>query len=271
LERIIERRIAHFRDTLFDRFAKIVEAPPEHEVLVFDPSVPPEQAKGVLITNDANAIPVKGMSFTVAPETDEQEVAGWIAMTQKDPRFLPGAGEVWRLYLRRKELELTQEQCSAMAAISLLSEAPCFYWIREFDSSMLRRVLEGTFKRATKIQQRTNIQKMTAFLGRRYFKRMAGLRAKERSKISPSVTNYPRGGPRVLFSGPNLDMEHKKFRRKGREFSANLEEELADLVGKLVKSEGTGAYEKNRAHAIDCYLYARDDHYKRKDATVIKG
>ena len=95
---IIERRIDHFRESLFKKITRVVEAPIAHDVLVFDPQSRSETDKTFTISDGPDAIEVKGMSFTIAPRSDVEELAGWIALAGRDPLFHPRPRRLWHLY-----------------------------------------------------------------------------------------------------------------------------------------------------------------------------
>ncbi len=85
LDAIISRRIDHFRSSLLDKIARVVDSPPESKVLVVSEVPSDEPHSKFLISSASDALPVKGMSFTVSPTTTEQEISAWIALKGRDP------------------------------------------------------------------------------------------------------------------------------------------------------------------------------------------
>ena len=110
LDLIIQRRLEHFRASLLGKIARVVEAPPEHQILVFDPRSTSSGENTFVISDAPEAIPIKGMSFTIAPQTDEQEIASWMALAGKDTDFLPRPQQLWLLYSKRHSLKLSTPQ-----------------------------------------------------------------------------------------------------------------------------------------------------------------
>ena len=89
LEFIINRRIEHYKESIMSKIAKVIEAPADHQILVFDPTVKTNGGKTYYISDSPDAIPVKGMSFTIVPSTYIEELCGWISLSKRDPTFRP--------------------------------------------------------------------------------------------------------------------------------------------------------------------------------------
>ena len=101
IEDIFSRRNERFRESLLSKIARVVDASPETEVFVLSPDPTDEEGKRFTITDAPEALEVKGLSFSVAPATDEQELAGWIAMSQRDPNAIPAPDRLWSWYANR--------------------------------------------------------------------------------------------------------------------------------------------------------------------------
>ena len=63
LEFIINKRIDYYKDSILSKIKKVVEAPQDHQVLIFDPISKNGEGKTFTISDSPDAIPVKGMSF----------------------------------------------------------------------------------------------------------------------------------------------------------------------------------------------------------------
>jgi hypothetical protein len=124
LDGIIARRIDHYKSSLLDKIARVVESPPGTEILVVSKAPTNEPHQKFVIDNAPESLAVKGMSFTVSPPTVEQEISAWIAMTNGDPRAIPGPAITWKWYRLRKALKLTTEQRIHAAMYCLANDTP---------------------------------------------------------------------------------------------------------------------------------------------------
>ena len=247
LEFIVNRRIEHYRESILDKICKVVQAPPDHAILVFDPKPTGADGRAYAISDSPDAIPVKGMSFTIVPTTDNEEVWGWISLSKKDPSFRPSESRLWQLYANRHESRFAMEQLAGLVRFSLLSEMPVFYWLRSMSSEHIKPLLAGVFSETKSQFIRSHVLRVSAFLGRTFHGAMlnrfgeaqqwAGLRSRRGAD------------PHDLFH-PEL------VRELGPE---TTEKELTRLA--LDLSNGRDVIAKTRAHAMDCRLYARCDKY----------
>ena len=83
LDQIIDRRLEHSRETLLSRIAKIVEAPVDSQVFLLKRDVNDPNAKRYVIHDAPDAIPIKGLSFTVAPEGAEEQIARGLSQLRR--------------------------------------------------------------------------------------------------------------------------------------------------------------------------------------------
>lgn len=135
-----------------------------------------------------------------------------------------------------------------------------FFWVREFNADQLKQVLLEAILSKADISEKATIVAMGAFLGRQFQKKLID----KLGKVSERIAPYKRkatSDPRELFI-PGL-VESKRIifgNEKGKSFNLFLEREITQLAVKLADDDA-GAMEKHTAHAIDCYLYARNDKY----------
>lgn len=271
LDFIVDRRIDHFRNSLMGRIARVIEAPPEHEVIVFDPTPHSADGKAFVISDAPEAIPIKGMSFTISPRSNEQEVAAWIALGERDQEFTPRPERLWHLYSIRHELKLSESQVRTLAYYCLLIEVPAFYWIRGLDADSLKEILGRALGSAKGIDSKATIVRMGAFLGKGFYHALLAKVGKYRKHLNPRDLKIPANGPMDFFPVPPSKVSRLKPSRKNAELiRENLENELTNLAKKL--SDGTGgAIERIDCLNLDCYLYARADKYQKKQAEEKNG
>ena len=119
LEFIISKRIDFFKESIMSKMARVIEAPPEHQILVFDPNSNEKGSNTYIISDRPDAVPVKGMSFTVEPSTDHEEISGWISLSKRDPSFMPSKERMWYFYAKRNDLKLisVRPKIAALSAI----------------------------------------------------------------------------------------------------------------------------------------------------------
>lgn len=263
LELIINRRMEYVKSGLLDKIAKVVEAPPEQEVLLFDPESTSADGRTFVISDAPDAVAVKGLSFTVSPRTDIEELASWVAMSGRDPGFRPRTERLWALYADRKDLRPSQAHVAELIRFSLLCEVPVFYWMAEQSPEVIKQVLLRSITEATTIGQKANIIHVGAFLGKGLFRSLKSKIGKASRHLDPKSKKFPAQGPRVFFhpelASPPLK---KRTRRQEESFRLELEEKLDGLSRSI--SEGSSIHMgKATAVAIDCYLYALNDGYRR--------
>ena len=265
---IIRRRIDHYKASILDKIARVVEAPPEHEVLVFNPQSQSEDAKTFVISDAPEAIPIKGMGFTVAPETDEQEIASWIALGAKDPDFLPRPQQLWRLYSKRHGLKLSISQISRMAQFSLLTGVPGFYWLQTVDAELIKSILLEAAAKKCSISEKECIVHTGAFLGKGFYTELFRKLGKLADRFDKRSRVFPEAGPRDFF-GPRFIEGRRKIAIKITEekFRESLETDLSKLSSDMSEARG-GVMERRIAQSFDCYLYARDDKYQKKKPLI---
>jgi len=250
LEFVINRRIEYYKDSILDKIAKIVQAPADHQMLIFDPEAKGHNDKSYYISDSPDAVPVKGMSFTVSPSTDTEEICGWISMSGRDPSFRPTNDRIWHMYFVRDELILTAEQKLKMVRFSFFGENPVFYWLRSLSAQQIKPVLSGIFKQTRNLRVREEVLKVSAFLGKTFFTTHLRGGGEERSRLRQNLREFPKD-PVENYCGTMGALDDDKVRNK---------EKLNLLVSNLSDGRG-GVIEKLRAKALDCRLYARSNKY----------
>ena len=147
LEDIFTRRNQRFREALLSKLARVVNAPTESEVFVVQPGSTNPEGQQFTIADSSDALVVKGLSFTVPPSTDQQEVAGWIAMSRRDPEACPPKSKLWSWYTIRDRLELSEDQRVALAGFCLVSRVPAFYWLEGAHAESIKQILRNLVSR----------------------------------------------------------------------------------------------------------------------------
>jgi hypothetical protein len=259
LDAVVERRFDHMRSTLLDKIAQVVKAPSDTEVLVVKKEGQEGVAQKFVIENAPDAIAVKGMTFSVAPETPEQAVAAWIAMTSANPSDLPSADTVWKWYRGRDAISLTPDQRLRVAAFSLLKGAPFFYWLQGCQADRMKEVLAELLARKPSIEVIENVLGASAFLGKRFFEGQVGRLGRLAERLGKTAV-FPDSEPRSNYALNPIG------RKGGKADPGDLVAEL-DQIAKLAAAapDGPEALKRWRAEKLDCYLYAQDNKYKSEE------
>jgi len=254
LDFIINRRIEHYGTSILDKIARVIAAPPKHEILVVDPRSTQGEHPTFVISDAPDALPVKGLSFTISPKTDEEEISGWKALCGKDREFLPRKAELWRLYAKRHDLSLTENQKKAMAQFCLLSEVPAFFWLQEIKPSEVKATLLEAVSIPASMNAKDTIVRTGAFMGKTFHGKLINKLGQDADRLSPSTRNIPTSGAKNLF---HLDLlTAYKSQKSQKTFHKTLEEELTELSINLSKGVG-GVMKRITAAAMDCYLYTK--------------
>jgi predicted HTH transcriptional regulator len=144
LEFILARRLDYYKESLFNRISRVVQAPIEHELVFLDANDVSKRAKGIRISDDPDATEVKGLNIAVPPKNDQQEIAGWIAMRARNERFSPGSERLWYIYSNRLTLKdtLTDDQIAELMRFNLLNNIPTFYWMQFVDDEKCKNIIK---------------------------------------------------------------------------------------------------------------------------------
>jgi len=265
LDDIVNRRIEQFRSSLLDKIARVVEAPQKSEVFVVSEDPLAEPHTKFIIDNAPNAIPVKGMSFTVSPSTPEQEVAAWRAITDQNRQAVPPSTTTWQWYEKRKAIKLSHEYKIQIAKFCLLTEVPAFFWLQGCQSRMIKEMLSDAILRPCSPEHFCNILGVSAFFGKRFYETMVKQLGDYARRLGPTYQVYPEAGPRslhpcVLPRQRNLTRDQLPIEEQEK-----LEEELNQIAAS-VREQNINQLDRRlrwRVHAIDCFLYAQDDQYAK--------
>ena len=261
LEFIINKRIEYYKDSILSKISKIIEAPAEHQVLIFDPDSKKGDENTFAISASPDAIPVKGMSFTIVPSSDVEEIAGWVSLSKRDLSFLPSKERLWHFYAKRKDLKLNREQIFEMMKFSLLLESPVFYWLNSISQDDIKNILVKVFDSTKKLSIKSDVLNISSFLGKTFYNRVFKKLGHYKDRIDPRMKRYPES-PFICFHSDIIEYQKgPKAKSNEGEFKTKLETKLNRIAMAFAEESG-GVMEKMEAVAIDCYLYARTDKYQ---------
>ena len=247
---LINRRIEHYKDSILSKIAKVVEAPAEHQVLIFDPKAQGSNDRTFSISDSPDAIPIKGMSFTVVPSSNIEELCGYISISKRDLTFQINKKRLWYFYSVRNDLPLNREQTIAMVSFSLLQEMPVFFWLQSLSGDQIKQILTRTFEMTNDFRVKTEILHVSMFLGPGFHKIILKKFGESAKRLTQKSTRFL-GKPFDLFNAkPKGQLENW----------ATLENRLTEIAMELSNGKG-GVMKKILASNFDCSLYARQDKY----------
>jgi hypothetical protein len=261
LEFIVNKRIEFYKDSILSKITKVIEAPPDHQVLIFGPDSKKGEGETFSISDSPDAIPVKGMSFTIVPRSDVEEVAGWISLSKRDLSFAPSNERLWKFYTKRKEIKLNRDQLIEIVRFSILEELPVFYWLNSLSRDDIKTTLLKIFNGTKKVPIKTNMLSISSFLGKTFYNKILKKMDSDKGRIGFRMKSYP-SSPFACFH-PDIIESQKKGGSKFNENEFRKKQEIElDRISISIAEKSGGVYEKMVAKAIDCYLYARTDKYK---------
>lgn len=258
LDDVVERRVDQFRDALIDKVARVVKSPADSNLFIL--SKDPEDAAGerFIIEDSPDSIPVKGMSFTVSPESCEEEVAAWSVLSSGRSNVKPPPEIVWNWYSQRDKLEVRTPHKLSIFQFSLWVSAPAFYWIQGLENSIIRQALLNAIRNRPIGVEVKQFLVVASFLGKATYREALKSLGNYINRLPVRMQKFPQTSPRSEFG---------TIMPKKRQTVANLKKdqlkELNELVAEVVeRQKWIGAMEKWKAQNIDCFLYAQDNNYK---------
>jgi hypothetical protein len=259
LSDLIERRIDQFRDALLDKVSKVVQSPASSDVFILTKDPGDKEAKRFVIEDSPESIPIKGMSFTVAPESVEEEIAAWSVLSRGSSESLPSPVVLWRWYADRSEIKVSENHRLAIFQFSLWREVPTFYWIQRIKAARIREALLWTVRNRSNNNGVPEMLIVSSFLGRGVYSKVLSMLGDYRSRVSPAMQKFPQTGPRLAFGTLQATQKHPK----PSVFKKEKLHELDSIASAVKKTGKVPALMKRwNARKIDCFLYAQDDQYK---------
>ena len=257
LDEVIERRIDQFRESLLNKVAKVVNSPVSSDVYIL--SKDPNDATGerFVIEDSPDAIAVKGMSFTVAPEGPEEEIAAYTVLCRGNPDQWPRESVVWKWYADRKKIKIREAHRLAVFQFSLWCDAPSFFWIHGIKRPGIRKALLDTIRGRPASTSARHMMIVASFLGKGTDSAALKSIGDDVDRLAPSMKNFPASGPKATYAAITGGYKQTAVALH-REKEARLDE-----IANNAKTKGRvpGRQNINDAQKIDCFLYSQDDKY----------
>ena len=258
LNDVIERRIDQFRSALIDKVARVVNSPASSDVFILSKDPNDKAGERFIIEDSPDAIPVKGMSFSVPPDGPEEEIAAWSVLYRGNSSLRPPSTEVWKWYEQRTKLQLKKNYRLTLFKFSLWNNVPAFYWIQGLKAREIKEViLEAIRGRPTGVEAKQMLI-VSAFLGKAFYKTAIKAFGDYIDKINLRMKTFPNQGPRQEFGS-----QHKLAKQPYAQFKIEKLKDLNEIADKAVgQNRELAITARWKAQNLDCYLYAQDDLYK---------
>lgn len=258
LEDLIERRIDQFREALLGKVARVVNSPTDSDLFILsrDPDAP--TGERFIIEDSPESIPIKGMSFTVAPESNEEELAAWSVLSKGNSRVMPPSETVWLWYHQRDKFKIKDSHKLAIMQFSLWVDAPAFYWIRNIKRTVILEHLIVTIRNRPTSASVKQMLIIASFLGKGAYAEALKSLGDYKDRIPPAMRKFPASGARKAF-GTIIKPKNVTIPQHKKEQKTLLEDITKGCVD---RSKQPSALNKLNAQKYDCYLYSQDDLYK---------
>lgn len=261
LDDLLERRIDKFREALMGKVAQVIQSPVESNVYMLSrDSQGSGGAERFIIEDSPDSKHMKGLSFTVAPEEAEEEVAAWGVLSRRSPDLTPPFDVVWGWYEDRHDLQLTEKHKLKIFRFCLFSQIPAFFWIQRVENSLIRDELLDALRYRPKNIELKPFLMAAALLGKGTYSSALKLLGEQAKKLPIRLQRFPELGAYTQF----CTIKPTKI-QKLSELKTSCSKDLNDLI-KTVKEKKRGLIARNRWKALDLdfFLYARSDNYKIK-------
>lgn len=265
LDFLFDKRLSIYRSSILSNLARVIEAPSESEVFIVSQDGESKDAKKFIIDDSPDAIPVKGMSFTIEPKTDEHEIVSSISLNKRNSLSIPPTHTLWEWYKKRESLVLSSSHKCSLAKFCIISEVPCFYWLLDCTAEYIKLMLEDAIKYEGSNDHFGRVLIVANFLGIGLFNHILKKLGKNANRISQSKRRYMKEDIFTIVNMGKLSNRKMKVSRESEtEYRTRIQSELSSIVDSMVFANPRVPNYSGRddAFAYDCYLYARLDKYR---------
>ena len=258
LDYIIERRIDQFRDSLMDKVAKVVRAPESSDVFILSKDPGDDEGKRFVIEDSPDAIAVKGMSFSIAPEGLEEEIAAWHVLSRGISESQPSPIVLWRWYRDRESTNVSESHRLTIFQFCLWNQVPSFFWIQGLKLARIRETLLNAVRNRPNNDHVMDMLVVASFLGKGVYKSVLTLLGDFKNRLAPAQQAFPAGGPSSAYAS----LVRPKQTNEGDFRNARLDE--LNAIASSVETIGKIPALPKRWNAImlDCFLHAQLDQYR---------
>jgi hypothetical protein len=152
IDRAFQAMFLKRRNELLEGISQVVRAGPGEKVVVLP--------KAAVVTDDANAFPVRVTDNPLAPEVRglvssgkysscQEELAGVVRDMETDPEAFAAAAQLWRFYMNRRSLTEDPKSIGFILTSSLNRRCPPYYWAYRLRPAHALKVIEEESSRDT--------------------------------------------------------------------------------------------------------------------------
>lgn len=235
-EELMYRRIHQQREKLLGDITRVITAEPDQQVLVVSPEEKTDGAQKFTISDSPDALPLKGVSFSVTPKNKREQIAAWTALHKGDAGAIPPEKSLMAIYADRHQVNVPARQKAELAYFALVRGLPAFFWLKGLGKKESVEILERAFAASSTIEK-LFILNVSGFYGKDvYAKFYKTLGEQQRAQIKPVKDLVD-----LFKTGKLKDVER-------------AEEEATELALELAQQHDMASV--YRVRTLDCGLYA---------------
>jgi len=254
-EKLIERRMDQFRDLISENFLKVVkETSPGHNIIIAREPVSATDGRAYRYSSSPDAIPVRGLPSTVAPENLNEALRASIAMYEYDEGCVPPHKMLYDFYANRTTLTLPPEEVEYLIRFNLVRNCPVFYWLMYCERQTAARLLTETFEKA-EYAVKGRILKISFFVDVSLYRKLKPVVNRIRTLGSEYDSVKKSNGYNLFIT--SIYLQDPPLYRGITPIFREKDEELSKKATDLALTLGHGRGSRNdELWALDCRLYA---------------
>jgi len=265
LDLIFNKKLNNYRKSILDNIARVIEAPTESNVFIVSKDESSLGVEKYIIVDSPDAIPVKGMSFSVEPKTAEQEIASSIALNKRNQLNVPHKHILLDWYKKRDSISISSDQMIWLAKFGIILEVPCFYWLQKCLASDIKLMLEDVLQYEGSLDYYSRVLIVAHFLGKGTFNYFVKRFGKKVARIPRSKKKYVKDDVFAIVSMGKLGSKNpKKSSESEVDYKKQLLDELNEKITIIINSNPRvpNYILSDEIFSYDCRIYARLDKYQ---------
>lgn len=238
-EALLQRRLQHFRRKVLDGVARVVNAPPGHDVVTIVQTSDATGGHAITVSDAPETSGLVGKPLKLASSGIAERLALYRALTDADSKAAVPVHCLFEAYANREIMGLDEATKCWVALHCALEGVPVFYWFKDLKPAQARDTLRQAFNLAAGYR-RGYILTYSGFYGQSFYD---SLRERMESQGFWGTRAFP--GKNALLNA---------VRSKQVESDAPRATELAQQL--MSQRDWTLEHELER---LDCSLYAPFD------------
>lgn len=170
-ERLIDRRLQHFREKILQGVTRVVNAGPTHETLTVSVDSSPTNALAVRVIEAPKSLDLAGKSLSLRADSISDKINMFIAITRTETDPEIDLRLLYGLYAVREDTALNDEQKDWVIFHSIRTGVPAFFWLAQIKESRARELISAAFD-GGKFWRKASILNYAGFFGERFHKKL---------------------------------------------------------------------------------------------------